>query len=147
MKTIYRSGRGWLQDGMLYADSLPTLSSTKEKRMVVISRQRDQSLVIGDNIIVTVVEIRGDKVRLGIQHPPEVSVHRQEVYEAIQRGRTTQPEPQPPQPHFASRSSDRLDRFVAVLEVKLGVPITREVVIQAMREAGIGEAEMQALSK
>jgi carbon storage regulator len=116
--------------------------------MIVISRQRDQSLVIGDNIIVTVVEIRGDKVRLGIQHPPEVSVHRQEVYEAIQRSRTTQPEPQsPPQPHFASRSSDRLDRFVAVLEVKLGVPITREVVLQAMREAGIAETELQGLVK
>jgi carbon storage regulator len=119
--------------------------------MIVISRQRDESLVIDGHIIVTVVEIRGDKVRLGIQHPPDVSVHRQEVYEAIQRGRTNQPEPPaaapqaPPQPHFMAKSTDRLDRFVAVLEVKLGVPITRELVIQALREAGIEESQMQAL--
>jgi carbon storage regulator len=53
--------------------------------MLVLSRQRDESIIIGDNIVVTVVDIRGDKVRLGIQAPPEVSVHRREVYEAIQR--------------------------------------------------------------
>lgn len=53
--------------------------------MLVLSRQRDESIIIGDNIVVTVVDIRGDKVRLGIEAPPEVSVHRREVYEAIQR--------------------------------------------------------------
>jgi len=53
--------------------------------MLVLSRQRDESIIIGDNIVVTVVDIRGDKVRLGIQAPPEISVHRREVYEAIQR--------------------------------------------------------------
>jgi carbon storage regulator len=53
--------------------------------MLVLSRQRDESIIIGDNIIVTVVDIRGDKVRLGIQAPTEIPVHRQEVYEAIQR--------------------------------------------------------------
>jgi carbon storage regulator len=53
--------------------------------MLVLSRQRDESIVIGDNIIVTVVDVRGDKVRLGIEAPREVSVHRREVYEAIQR--------------------------------------------------------------
>ena len=53
--------------------------------MLVLSRQRDESIIIGDNIIITVVDIRGDKVRLGIQAPTEISVHRQEVYEAIQR--------------------------------------------------------------
>lgn len=53
--------------------------------MLVLSRQRDQSIIIGDNIIITVVDIRGDKVRLGIQAPTEIPVHRQEVYEAIQR--------------------------------------------------------------
>jgi len=53
--------------------------------MIVISRQRDESIIIGDDIIVTVVEIRGDKVRLGIEHPTEVPVHRLEMYEAIRR--------------------------------------------------------------
>jgi carbon storage regulator len=53
--------------------------------MLVLSRQRDESIVIGDNIVVTVVDVRGDKVRLGIEAPREVSVHRREVYEAIQR--------------------------------------------------------------
>jgi len=53
--------------------------------MLVLSRQRDQSIIIGDNIIITIVDIRGDKVRLGIDAPKEIPVHRQEVYEAIQR--------------------------------------------------------------
>ena len=53
--------------------------------MLVLSRQRDESIMIGDNIVVTIVDIRGDKVRLGINAPAEIPVHRQEVYEAIQR--------------------------------------------------------------
>jgi carbon storage regulator len=53
--------------------------------MLVLSRQRDESIIIGDNIVITVVDIRGDKVRLGINAPTEIPVHRQEVYEAIQR--------------------------------------------------------------
>jgi carbon storage regulator len=53
--------------------------------MLVLSRQRDESIIIGDNIVVTIVDVRGDKVRLGIDAPREVSVHRREIYEAIQR--------------------------------------------------------------
>ena len=53
--------------------------------MLVLSRKRDEKIVIGENIIVTVVEIRGDKVRLGVEAPKEVSVHRQEVWDAIRR--------------------------------------------------------------
>jgi carbon storage regulator len=53
--------------------------------MLVLSRQRDESIIIGDNVVVTVVDVRGDKVRLGIQAPREIPVHRREVYEAIQR--------------------------------------------------------------
>jgi carbon storage regulator len=53
--------------------------------MLVLSRQRDESIIIGDNIVITIVDIRGDKVRLGIQAPVEIPVHRREVYEAIQR--------------------------------------------------------------
>jgi len=53
--------------------------------MLVLSRHRDQSIIIGDDIVVTIVDIRGDKVRLGIDAPTEIPVHRREVYEAIQR--------------------------------------------------------------
>jgi carbon storage regulator len=53
--------------------------------MLVLSRQRDESIIIGDNIVITIVDIRGDKVRLGINAPTEIPVHRQEVYDAIQR--------------------------------------------------------------
>ncbi|MCO6043776.1 carbon storage regulator CsrA [Aeoliella sp. ICT_H6.2] len=53
--------------------------------MLVLSRQRDESIIIGDNVVVTIVDVRGDKVRLGIEAPIEIPVHRQEVYEAIQR--------------------------------------------------------------
>ena len=53
--------------------------------MLVLSRQRDESIFIGDNIKITVVDIRGDKVRLGVEAPKEVPVHRNEVYEAIRR--------------------------------------------------------------
>ena len=53
--------------------------------MLVLSRKKDEKIVIGDNITIMVIEIRGDKVRLGIDAPREVTVHRQEVYEAIKR--------------------------------------------------------------
>ncbi len=51
--------------------------------MLVLSRQRDETIMIGDDIEITVVDIRGDKVRLGINAPTRISVHRKEVYEAI----------------------------------------------------------------
>ena len=51
--------------------------------MLVLSRKKNESIIIDNNIVVTVVEIRGDKVRLGIEAPKDVPVHRQEVYDAI----------------------------------------------------------------
>jgi carbon storage regulator len=51
--------------------------------MLVLSRKKNESIIINDNIVVTVIEIRGDKVRLGIEAPKDVTVHRREVYEAI----------------------------------------------------------------
>ncbi|TXH19447.1 MAG: carbon storage regulator CsrA [Hyphomicrobiaceae bacterium] len=59
--------------------------------MLVLSRRKHESIVIGDGIEVTVIEIRGDKVRLGITAPDNVPVHRREVYDAIQRHLPTQP--------------------------------------------------------
>jgi carbon storage regulator len=52
---------------------------------LVLSRHRDETIMIGDEIELTVVDIRGDKVRLGINAPPRVAVHRKEVYDAIKR--------------------------------------------------------------
>jgi len=53
--------------------------------MLVLSRRKDESIIINDDIVVMVIEIRDGKVRLGIEAPREVSVHRREVYDAIKR--------------------------------------------------------------
>jgi len=53
--------------------------------MLVLSRKKDEKIIVGDNISIMVIEIRGDKVRLGISAPKDVTVHREEIYEAIQR--------------------------------------------------------------
>lgn len=64
--------------------------------MLVLSRKKNESIVINNDVTVTVVEIRGDKVRLGIVAPKEVPVHRQEVYDAIHAGKEqTDPAPAP----------------------------------------------------
>ncbi|HZY86378.1 MAG TPA: carbon storage regulator CsrA [Gemmataceae bacterium] len=59
--------------------------------MLVLSRKKNECIVINNDITVTVVEIRGDKVRLGIVAPKEVPVHRQEVYDAIHGGKAPEP--------------------------------------------------------
>lgn len=53
--------------------------------MLVLSRQRNESIIIGGNIKVMIVDVRGDKVRLGIEAPREVTVHREEIQEAVNR--------------------------------------------------------------
>jgi len=53
--------------------------------MLVLTRKKNESIIIGDSISIMVIEIRGGKVRLGIDAPREVPVHRQEVYEAIKK--------------------------------------------------------------
>jgi carbon storage regulator len=53
--------------------------------MLVLSRQKDESIIIGDNVEIVIVDVRGEEVRLGITAPKDVTVHRKEVYEAIQR--------------------------------------------------------------
>jgi carbon storage regulator len=58
--------------------------------MLVLSRKKNESIIINDDITIVVVEIRGDKVRLGVEAPKEVPVHRNEVYEAIRRNQAGQ---------------------------------------------------------
>ena len=55
--------------------------------MLVLSRLKDETIVIGEGIRITVLDVRGDKVRLGIDAPGEIPVHREEIYDAIQRER------------------------------------------------------------
>ena len=57
--------------------------------MLVLSRHVGEVLIIGDNVKIEIVDVRGDKVRLGITAPKDVSVHRREVWEAIQKGKDT----------------------------------------------------------
>ena len=68
--------------------------------MLVLSRKRNESIVINDDITIVVVEIRGDKVRLGIEAPKEVPVHRKEVYEAIRRNESPKKPGEDPE-HFS----------------------------------------------
>ena len=53
--------------------------------MLVLSRCKDESIMVGENVEVIVVDVRGNKVHLGITAPRSIPVHRREVYEAIQR--------------------------------------------------------------
>ncbi len=65
--------------------------------MLVLARKKNESIVIRDDVVVTVVEVRGDKVRLGIEAPKDVKVHRREVYDAIrQAAQQSQAESSPP---------------------------------------------------
>ena len=110
--------------------------------MVVLSRKKNESIVISDNIIVTVVEIRGDKVRLGIENPKEIPVHRQEVWQAIHGMAFPAPSPaaappELPKPHFPQPQPDKLDRLASVLQARLSVSVNRDLVAAAMREADI----------
>ena len=62
--------------------------------MLILSRKTNESIVIADNIVITVVEVRGDKVRLGIEAPKEVPVHRREVYDKIKAAEAEKKEPE-----------------------------------------------------
>jgi len=67
----------------------------REFGMLVLNRHRDEQVCIGDGIVVTIVDIRGDKVRLGIDAPEDVPVHRREVYDRIQLEKGNQDAKQP----------------------------------------------------
>ena len=70
--------------------------------MLVLSRKKNESIVINDDITIVVVEIRGDKVRLGVEAPKEVPVHRNEVYEAIRRNQQQMASEPPREPGASS---------------------------------------------
>ena len=66
--------------------------------MLVLSRQRDESIMIGDDVEIIIVDVRGDKVRLGITAPKSIPVHRREIYDAIQREKNEKKELEKQQP-------------------------------------------------
>ena len=84
------SGRGELD---IY--SLLDARSPRRRRVLVLSRRSHESIRIGDTIVVTVLEVRGDHVRLGIDAPHDIEVHRQEVYDAIQSANMSAASPAP----------------------------------------------------
>lgn len=57
--------------------------------MLILSRRKNQSIIIGDDIMIVVIEIRGDRVRIGIEAPETVAIHRKEVYDALSRDQPT----------------------------------------------------------
>ncbi len=68
-------------------------SINRRNPMLVLSRKKDEKIVIGDSITLMVIEIRGDRVRIGIDAPRDVTVHREEIYEAIKRESSGLPKP------------------------------------------------------
>lgn len=74
--------------------------------MLVLSRKKDESIVINNDITIVVVEIRGDKVRLGVEAPKEVPVHRREVFDAIVRGEPVTPRPDGVSNHVSADARD-----------------------------------------
>ncbi len=78
--------------------------------MLVLSRQRDETIMIGDDVEITVVDIRGDKVRLGITAPPQIAVHRKEVYEAIRKEKEASGQIQEGQKPKVESLANRKDR-------------------------------------
>jgi carbon storage regulator len=74
--------------------------------MLVLSRKKNESIVIDNDITIVVVEIRGDKVRLGVEAPKEVPVHRREVFDAIRRNETAANEESAPKADAAGTSGD-----------------------------------------
>lgn len=77
--------------------------------MLVLSRARGEEVIIGDNIIVSIVDIRADKVRLGIHAPSEIPVHRREVYDAIQRENARAAKAQPCQEQSSTLQNSSQD--------------------------------------
>ena len=75
--------------------------------MLVLSRQKDQTIVIGDDVEVTVVDIRGDKVRLGINAPRHITVHRKEVYDLVKSGQSSAAKPKSAGPAPQARSTSQ----------------------------------------
>src|SRR5438876_7424021 len=83
-------GGGRRRPGRQRGENEGSLTTIEGMTMLVLSRKKNESIVINNDITIVVVEIRGDKVRLGVEAPKEVPVHRREVYDAIKRNEAAQ---------------------------------------------------------
>jgi len=101
--------------------------------MLVLSRQRDETIMIGDEIEISVVDIRGDKVRLGINAPTRIAVHRKEVYDAIKRENT----------QAARLGTSDLDSLAQT--IKPG-PARREIRAQSAPKTSLGATKVNSFS-
>ncbi len=99
--------------------------------MLVLARKLHESIRIGDEVEVSVVEIKGDQVKLGIKAPPRITVHRQEVYEAIQRENVT----------AAGAEPSRVPSLAGVLH---NTPESRRHAAQQSRRAGSSHGASQS---
>jgi len=84
-KSSHGFGNGVVASAALQVRLLPLAFILQGGAMLVLSRMRDQIIQIGDDIQVVIVDVRGDKVRVGVNAPNNVTVHRKEVYDAIKR--------------------------------------------------------------
>jgi carbon storage regulator len=115
--------------------------------VIVITRKVNEQIMIGDQLSIMVVEIKGDMVRLGIEAPREVPVHRGEIYRAIHRNspRALHDAPAPdrvqPRAELSSRHAALLDRLAAEAAGRLGRPITRDQMLAAILDA-VGELDL-----
>ncbi|GAA1599028.1 carbon storage regulator CsrA [Actinoplanes couchii] len=78
--------------------------------MLVLTRRSGESVMIGDDVVITVLEARGDVIRLGIQAPREVQVHREEVYRELQEANRSAASPTPDAVHALTRMLDKPDK-------------------------------------
>ena len=90
--------------------------------MLVLQRKKNESIIIGDIITVSVIEIRGDKVRIGIDAPQNVSVHREEIWLKIVRGQHADEPAEDPVPTLGHELSSALE-FLAARAKRVGQPI------------------------
>ena len=86
--------------------------------MLVLSRQRDESIMIGDDVEITIVDVRGDKVRLGITAPKQIPVHRREIYDAIQREKAEKTQAEAP----AKASEEQVEKTEEPTQKPAGKP-------------------------
>jgi len=77
--------------------------------MLVLSRTKDESIMIGDEVEITIVDVRGDKVRLGITAPRHISVHRREIFDAIQREKKAKEGITPGQPEATAKEEPKAE--------------------------------------
>jgi len=66
--------------------------------VLILSRRTDESIVIGDEVTITILSVKGKQVRIGVTAPPDVSVHREEIYQRIQSGETIEQGPKSTEP-------------------------------------------------